>query len=74
VRRSPGLERAYHVVLQTLGRLEADEVFVHRPARILAGGTLEVPAIRSKKRAGFLGKLGMRGLRRKKSIWSKEYT
>ena len=72
VYRSPGLEKAYQVVKRTLGEAEADEVFHHRPARILAGETVEVPEIRLRQRFGFLKKWGMQKFPWSKSRWSKE--
>lgn len=44
--RAPILDEAYHIVKKTIGTEEADEVFVTRPARILAGeslGRLDAP-------------------------------
>ena len=69
--RSPGLEKAYQVVKRTLGEAEANEVFIRRPARILAGETVEVPEIRARQRFGFLKKWRMQGFPWSKSRWSK---
>jgi protein-tyrosine phosphatase len=67
VRRPPGLEEARRIVERFAGPAEADEIFLRRPAAIIAGDTVDVPAPGGKKRIGFFRKLRMRGFRRNES-------
>jgi protein-tyrosine phosphatase len=52
--RAPSLEGAFDLVKRRLGREEADEIFFHRPARILAGGVVEIPEARKTRCPGLL--------------------
>ena len=60
-RRPPGLSAAFDAVEKVMGRAEAEEVFINRPAKILAGEAMEVPEAREKSRGGLLGRLGIPG-------------
>lgn len=56
--RPPSLAEAHDRVCRILGADEADEVFLRRPAQILAGESVDVPEVRKKSKVGFFKRLG----------------